>query len=94
MKRLNGLESREWLEHLRTKHRQVRLLSWQTAQKGKRRKSDNLQAVSEASFKDVIEASKTQPVMVDFWADWCGPCHMLTPTMEEIAKDHAGKLKV
>jgi thioredoxin 1 len=54
-----------------------------------------LQSVTDASFQtDVIEASKTQPVMVDFWADWCRPCHMLTPTVEEIAREHAGKLKV
>jgi|SRR5579871_2398690 len=54
-----------------------------------------LQSVSDANFQtDVIEASKTQPVMVDFWADWCRPCHMLTPTVEELARDHAGKLKV
>jgi thioredoxin 1 len=57
--------------------------------------SDTIQAVSDASFEvDVIEASKTQPVMVDFWADWCRPCLMLTPTVEEIAREHAGKLKV
>ena len=57
--------------------------------------SDILQAVTDASFEvDVIEASKTQPVMVDFWADWCRPCHMLSPTVEEIAKENAGKLKV
>jgi thioredoxin 1 len=57
--------------------------------------AENIPAVSDASFQaDVIEASKSQPVMVDFWADWCRPCHMLTPTVEEIAKEHAGKLKV
>jgi thioredoxin 1 len=57
--------------------------------------SDILQAVTDASFEaDVIEASKTQPVMVDFWADWCRPCHMLTPTVEEIAREKAGKVKV
>jgi thioredoxin 1 len=54
-----------------------------------------LQAVSDANFQvEVIDASKNQPVMVDFWADWCRPCHMLTPTVEEIARDNAGKLKV
>jgi thioredoxin len=57
--------------------------------------SDILQAVTDASFEaDVIEASKTQPVVVDFWADWCRPCHMLTPTVEEIAREHAGKVKI
>lgn len=57
--------------------------------------SETIPAVSDASFQtDVIEASKSQPVMVDFWADWCRPCHMLTPTVEELAREHAGKLKV
>ena len=57
--------------------------------------SEIIPAVSDATFQaDVIEASKSQPVIVDFWADWCRPCHMLTPTVEEIAKEHAGKVKV
>ncbi|HEY4740773.1 MAG: thioredoxin [Candidatus Acidiferrales bacterium] len=57
--------------------------------------ADNVQAVSDANFQaEVIDASNTQPVMVDFWADWCRPCHMLSPTVEEIARENAGKLKV
>jgi thioredoxin 1 len=57
--------------------------------------AENIQAVSDASFQaDVIDASKVQPVLVDFWADWCRPCHMLTPTVEEIARENAGKVKV
>jgi len=55
----------------------------------------NVQAVTDANFEaEVIDASKTQPVMVDFWADWCRPCHMLSPTVEEIATEKNGKLKV
>jgi thioredoxin 1 len=57
--------------------------------------AENIQNVSENNFQaEVIEASKTQPVMVDFWADWCRPCHMLSPTVAEIANDYTGKLKV
>jgi thioredoxin 1 len=57
--------------------------------------ADTVAAVTDASFEtDVIEASKTLPVMVDFWADWCRPCHMLSPTVEEVARENAGKLKV
>src|ERR1700757_1078189 len=56
---------------------------------------ENIQALNDSNFQaEVIEASKAQPVMVDFWADWCRPCHMLSPTVAEIAKDYAGKLKV
>ncbi len=55
----------------------------------------NIQSVADSSFQaDVIEASKTQPVMVDFWAEWCRPCLVLAPTVEEIAQEYAGKLKV
>src|SRR5579862_1857653 len=57
--------------------------------------ADNVSSVSDSSFQsDVIEASKKQPVMVDFWAEWCRPCHMLAPTVGEIATEYTGKLKV
>ena len=57
--------------------------------------ADNINAVSDATFQaEVIDASKVQPVMVDFWAEWCRPCHMLAPTVAEIAQDYSGKLKV
>ena len=57
--------------------------------------AENISSVTDHSFQsEVIEASNAQPVMVDFWADWCRPCHMLAPTVAEIANDYAGKLKV
>jgi thioredoxin 1 len=57
--------------------------------------ADNVSSVNDANFQaEVIDASNTQPVMVDFWADWCRPCHMLAPTVGEIAAEYTGKLKV
>jgi thioredoxin 1 len=57
--------------------------------------ADNVSSVTDNNFQaEVIDASSAQPVMVDFWADWCRPCHMLAPTVAEIATEYAGKLKV
>ena len=57
--------------------------------------SETLQSVNDGNFEaEVLSASKAQPVMVDFWADWCRPCHMLAPTVDQIAKEYTGKLKV
>ena len=51
--------------------------------------------VTDASFAtDVIEASKTGPVLVDFWAEWCGPCKQIAPALDQLAEEFAGKLKV
>ncbi len=48
---------------------------------------------TDANFDAEVLKSKT-PVLVDFWAEWCGPCRMLGPTIEELAKEYAGKVKV
>src|SRR3977135_774982 len=57
--------------------------------------ADNVSNVTDSTFQaEVIDASKTQPVMVDFWAEWCRPCLMLAPTVAEIATAYAGKIKV
>ena len=56
---------------------------------------NSIAAVTDTNFEiEVISASDAQLVMVDFWAEWCRPCHMLAPTVAEIARDYAGKLKV
>ena len=57
--------------------------------------ADNINSVTDSTFQaEVIDASNTQPVMVDFWAQWCRPCLMLAPTVSEIATAYTGKIKV
>ncbi len=53
--------------------------------------TNTIKTISDASFEtDVLKSDK--PVLVDFWAEWCGPCKMVAPIIDEVAKEYAGKL--
>ena len=55
--------------------------------------SEHVHYISDDSFEqEVLQAGV--PVLVDYWADWCGPCKMISPILDEVAKEYAGKLKV
>ena len=55
--------------------------------------SEHIQHVTDANFKSEVLES-TLPVLVDYWAEWCGPCKMVAPILDEVAKEYTGKLKI
>jgi thioredoxin len=55
--------------------------------------SEHISAVTDASFEQDVLKSQV-PVLVDFWAEWCGPCRMIAPVLEQLAQETTGKLKI
>lgn len=55
--------------------------------------SDKIVTLDDQSFDEHLKSSDV-PVLVDFWAEWCGPCKMISPILEEIAEEQAGKLEI
>ncbi len=55
--------------------------------------SDNILTLSDATFDETVKAAGTA-VVIDFWAEWCGPCKMIAPALAEIASEHEGKLQI
>jgi thioredoxin 1 len=55
--------------------------------------SENILTLTKSSFDSEIKKDGT-PILVDFWAEWCGPCRMVTPVLEELAREYAGRVRI
>lgn len=55
--------------------------------------SEHIQSINDAEFNTEVLQS-TQPVLVDFWAEWCGPCKMIAPVLEQVAEELGNKIKI